>query len=359
MLTYARCRYIDGWEVIAETPEQKENAAEARKIDEAFGRRGLNQQKGERYFTNSNRELEVFYDKMLERNARELDPSGNIQQIQNPLQAGCARSLSIRMGAHDSSAGLRSSTAPWGLTLSCLEVLEFEVKLISCPIFKVWHECLYKLSEILLTSLGGTMVHDGGYNPEQPGTNIGRESSYSYKAEKAEVFDDNPYYGENLLECKKDFDDRLSTLNWYHEKLAQCPPDLVAELGPLEAIDKMCKEEIEKKLDDHIQDLSDLQAEQAEISRMIEESLQKWETRIAAAEERTKKYQVLNRQVGLYANFVKGIEGWLKDAEAVKKAKQAASAAQGPPSSPDAGQPSPLDAEQPPSPDTIRAPSSP
>ncbi|KAJ8071704.1 hypothetical protein OCU04_002020 [Sclerotinia nivalis] len=325
-LIYQSDATSDGWGNIARTAEEKENARKAEEIDEAFGRRKLNQQIGERYFTNAMGELEVFYDKMLERNAMELDPSGDIQQIQNPLEAGCARQLSIRMGAHDSSSGLRSSTAPWGLTLSCLEVLKFKVKLVSCPIFKVWQEPQYRLSENLLTSLGGTMVHDGGFNPKQPGTNNARDMKYQYKAEKIEVFTDNPHYQENLTETRKEVGDLHSTLNWYEERFAQCPPELVAELEPVDTVAKCCDEEVEKKWDDQLENFSDLQAKMTETRKLAESTLQTSKAKLATSGNNLENREALNQKYALSGNFLKSVKTWLKDAKEVKNINQAASA---------------------------------
>ena len=145
--------------------------------------------KGDRAWLRGFGRTEVLYDKLRERDRKDLDPTGLTRQTQSPTEVGCAQELQARMSAHLTTSDLKSTNKPWGFVLSCLEVLGVKITIVSLPILKVWSEDTLMKAEVLVTILAGSYIHDGGFNPVQAGISGGsrtRESEFDAALE--EVF---------------------------------------------------------------------------------------------------------------------------------------------------------------------------
>ncbi|KAF4637801.1 hypothetical protein G7Y89_g279 [Cudoniella acicularis] len=241
--------------------------------------------KGQRYWIDADGLTDIFCKKMLDRCNKDLHTSGKIPQIQTPIEAGCAVKLSARMPAHHEWGGLEGTALPWGLLLSCLKVAEIEVITYSTPIFKIWNHDQFGLAEILITMLTGSMVRDGGCNPKQPGTNPGRDISYTYEAEKKEVFNDHDWIRDNMKEDGAEVKRGIRLLTLLEDKLQHATPEDIKELGPVEAAEKALQEQIKARKAKQMAQALDIIQKQEELKQKIEERIEEIKEDIEAAKK--------------------------------------------------------------------------
>src|ERR1700721_1634819 len=87
-----------------------------------------------------------------------LDPTDIVRRAQSPLEVSFSTNLEQGAKQHNLNSNLASSTKPWALTLSCLEVMSLPSKVICVPILQIWSDEQRAIGKILVTILSGVLV---------------------------------------------------------------------------------------------------------------------------------------------------------------------------------------------------------
>jgi hypothetical protein len=85
--------------------------------------------------------------------------------------------------------------------LSCLTVIGIDFEIIALPVLHIWHKNQREIAKILVTTLGSSLVEDGGYNPVQAVTSLGTQKP-SYRFEELQVFVEKLWLSDGLRNFK-------------------------------------------------------------------------------------------------------------------------------------------------------------
>jgi hypothetical protein len=105
----------------------------------------------------------------------QLDPAGDTPQRQSPLMVGeTTKTFQEEMAQHDVMVeGPGGTTHTWALTIMCIEnCLDLRVEVCCKPVVLAFKPGHVELSEVLVTTLGRSIVTQRGYNITAPGSRL-------------------------------------------------------------------------------------------------------------------------------------------------------------------------------------------
>jgi hypothetical protein len=247
--------------------EGVENDADAMKIDCAYWNTPDQRQisrRGTRRFISGKRKTERMARNLADRSRTllGLDPTGNARTTQSPLEVGFSIQLATRVRDHSLESNLSTTTKPWGLVLSCLKAMGLAPEIVCVPILQIWNEKQRALGEILVTMLAGSMICDGGFNPEQPGVSTwGRKEGF--ELERQSVFCNKTWLFDNQQAVDEELAEREGNIETARRITAREPENAVLETNKLMTT-------LERNVKTEAKTISDALAKSTEVSRRLE-----------------------------------------------------------------------------------------
>ncbi|KAF4636373.1 hypothetical protein G7Y89_g1713 [Cudoniella acicularis] len=292
-------RYVNGKGVVlgpTSSPTDIANSVEAATIERRYRYSRRSQAEcqagtaaGKRELVQGNNKSAIFYQRLSKRINPQLDPSGDVRQLQSLTQVGCSNTLNTRMGQYQPRTGMKSTPKTWQLVLGCLAVLGIDVEIVGLPILKIWKEEHLELSEILVTSLAGSLIEQYGINPVAPGTQSFNGDNLDLETE--EVFEECSWVFDNM---KHDID------------LARRRLDAVKSIKRL--ADSEDTLDTVKDIKEHVTKASQRGAEHslnvADLTRKLQRAKDAENDRIANLTEASVKKEG-------YTSFSTGVQKWL------------------------------------------------
>ena len=188
-------------------------------------------------------QIELFCNKLEDRIPTDLDPKGEVRQIQGFHQVGCSRDLMSRMAQHDPLTLSRTTCKPFSLVLSCLAVMGIKTKIVRIPIVKVFQGTgveQLEISEIGITMLAGGYIMDHGMNSYQAGTQ-GLSNQFGLEHKTGAALDEltfsSPWVAINLAESQAAAEQRIKEFDKV-KKVSQKAKEVSARI-------KACENELD------------------------------------------------------------------------------------------------------------------
>ncbi|KUJ17858.1 uncharacterized protein LY89DRAFT_28634 [Mollisia scopiformis] len=232
-----------------------------------------------------------FCEMMSNRIRKDLDPSGDIRQLQMPVQIGCSESLKKRMSDYSPKSRMTSTPDTWRLTVSCLEFLSIKMVHIGVPIVKVWEQEMLPLGEIFFTLISGSMIQWGGFNPVAGGARRGFDEGRDTSDEKKQAIIDQPWASENL--------DHSTTVISRRVKALQSAADLLES------------DEVDTNMERRLEDGKAILHRRTSLEKRAEQAVDEVNAATKALQDHNSRLadEVTRKQV--YLNFGNDIASWL------------------------------------------------